>query len=257
MQYMTSEKLEQVISAYRAARKRLLLFDYDGTLVALAPMPHKAKPSPQILACLGSLAKDPKNTIVVISGRDRFTLENWLGHLPVGLVAEHGAFDKTEKSWRAAVKKRGQWKEAIKPFLNNIVSSIPGSKVEEKETAIVFHYRLAPDQKLAKTGAEILANNLLSVTGPFGLEVRRDEREMVVEVKQAETDKGQVVGKWLKRDKYDFILCAGDSSSDEAMFKIMPTDAVTIKVGQDQTAARYRARSSSQLIKILANLIKG
>lgn len=246
----------EITAAYQQAAKRLLLLDYDGTLVALALMPHKAKPSPRVLACLDLLSKDPKNTVVVISGRDRSTLENWLGHLPFGLVAEHGAFNKSETGWQSAFKNHGQWKEAIKPILNSAVSIISGSQVEEKETAIVFHYRLSSDQKFAKTEAKLLAENLLPVIGSLSLEVRRDEREMVVEVKQAGIDKGQVVHEWLKRDRYDFILCAGDSTSDEEMFKVLPPDAISIKVGPDSTDARYRINDPSGFIECLANLSK-
>ncbi len=39
-----------------------------------------------------TLAANPKNEVVIISGRDRHTLTQWLGQLNVNLVAEHGAF---------------------------------------------------------------------------------------------------------------------------------------------------------------------
>jgi trehalose 6-phosphate synthase/phosphatase len=55
------------------------------------------------------MSADPRNNVVIISGRDADTLDNWLGHLPVSLVAEHGA----------AVKLKGEeWKEQAPCPLN-------------------------------------------------------------------------------------------------------------------------------------------
>jgi trehalose 6-phosphate synthase/phosphatase len=59
---------------YQGARRRLLLFDYDGTLVDFAPTPAEAKPTSAMLRLLGSLTADPRNTVVIISGRDHATL---------------------------------------------------------------------------------------------------------------------------------------------------------------------------------------
>src|SRR5690554_7221277 len=58
-------------TAYKQADNRLLLLDYDGTLVPLVKRPELARPDSQLLQNLTGLACDPKNTVVVISGRDR------------------------------------------------------------------------------------------------------------------------------------------------------------------------------------------
>ena len=246
----------KIIAAYQQAAKRLLLLDYDGTLVDFASTPDIAKPNAHVLELIASLSADDRNTVVIISGRDKRTLDNWFGHVPIGLAAEHGAFNKNGADWQPMPGPHGQveWKDAVKSILGNAISSVPGSKIEEKETAIVFHYRFSPDLKSARAEAKLLAKNLLPVLDSLSLEIRRDEREMVVEVKRAGINKDQVAREWLKRDGYDFVLCAGDSTSDEKMFKVLPRSAISLKVGPEATDARYRISDPDGLIECLTNL---
>ncbi|MFQ5946919.1 MAG: bifunctional alpha,alpha-trehalose-phosphate synthase (UDP-forming)/trehalose-phosphatase, partial [Anaerolineae bacterium] len=77
-------------AAYQDAQRRLLLLDYDGTLVPFAPRPEDASPDPVLLKDLHALASDGKNTVVIVSGRDQATLESWVGSVGAALVAEHG-----------------------------------------------------------------------------------------------------------------------------------------------------------------------
>ena len=78
---------EQVRLAYHAAESRLLLLDYDGTLVPFARRPQQARPGQALLNLLTRLSADPRTTLVIISGRQRAVLDEWFGTLPIGLVA--------------------------------------------------------------------------------------------------------------------------------------------------------------------------
>jgi trehalose 6-phosphate synthase/phosphatase len=88
---------EQLVAEYNKSSKRLFLLDYDGTLVGFADRPEKAGPDKELLSLLQSLASEPKNEIVIISGRDKETLRFWLGNTTASLIAEHGAWSKTKK----------------------------------------------------------------------------------------------------------------------------------------------------------------
>lgn len=68
-------------NAYRESSRRLLLLDYDGTLVGIQARPEQARPDQELRYILGRLVSDPRNTVVIISGRDKDVLDEWLGDL--------------------------------------------------------------------------------------------------------------------------------------------------------------------------------
>eukprot|EP01113_Clastostelium_recurvatum_P027733 TRINITY_DN3350_c0_g1_i1.p1 TRINITY_DN3350_c0_g1~~TRINITY_DN3350_c0_g1_i1.p1 ORF type:complete len:937 (-),score=209.23 TRINITY_DN3350_c0_g1_i1:51-2807(-) len=84
----------QVAATYRDSGRRLLLLNYDGALCSITRQPHLATPSTRMLGLLELLASDRKNDIYLVSGRDRATMDKWVGSLPVGLISEHGCFLK-------------------------------------------------------------------------------------------------------------------------------------------------------------------
>ncbi|MGH7930573.1 MAG: bifunctional alpha,alpha-trehalose-phosphate synthase (UDP-forming)/trehalose-phosphatase, partial [Candidatus Binatia bacterium] len=101
---------QEIVARYRTSRRRLLFLDYDGTLTPLARHPGLAGPDPMRRELLRSLASEPNNTVVVASGRERQIVEEWLGDLPLGLVAEHGAWLKfTDHPWRRAKPLADAW----------------------------------------------------------------------------------------------------------------------------------------------------
>jgi trehalose 6-phosphate synthase/phosphatase len=83
---------ETLRQACASSRKRLFLLDYDGTLVGFKGRPAKAGPDREIIELLENLAGDRRNNLAIISGRDRKTLDRWLGKLEVHIVAEHGGW---------------------------------------------------------------------------------------------------------------------------------------------------------------------
>lgn len=91
-----------LLSQYRAAGKRLFMFDYDGTLTPIVREPSAAVPSERLLQTLKHLAAEPTNAVWIISGRDQEFLKQHLGHIPaLGFSAEHGSFMKYpgEDTW--------------------------------------------------------------------------------------------------------------------------------------------------------------
>jgi trehalose 6-phosphate synthase/phosphatase len=77
----------------------------------------------------------------------------------------------------------------------------------------------------------------------------------VVEIRHAGVDKGSAALSWLANGEYDFILGIGDDTTDEDMFKSMPADAVTIRVGISATLAKYTLLSHGDVIELLHALI--
>ena len=105
-QSQTTPQLDQNLfrQKFETARKRLLMFDYDGTLAPIVKEPSAAIPTPKLVQTLKALAADDKNIVWIISGRDQTFLEKHLGHISgLGLSAEHGSFlrkpDAPKNEW--------------------------------------------------------------------------------------------------------------------------------------------------------------
>jgi trehalose 6-phosphate synthase/phosphatase len=80
---------EVIDGVARSRHSRLvLLLDYDGTLVPLTDSPSLSTPDAELLDLLGELTQ--VSEVHIVSGRMRGDLQQWLGHLPVHIWAEHG-----------------------------------------------------------------------------------------------------------------------------------------------------------------------
>jgi trehalose 6-phosphate synthase/phosphatase len=238
---------------YDKSKKRILFLDYDGTLTGFHDIPSKAKPDAEILGILEDLANDKKNKIVIISGRDRQTLEDWLGKLNIDIIAEHGVWLKEQgKKWNTIFHMRNDWKDEFRPIFESYVDRTPGSFVEEKDYSLVWHYRKV-ETGLGELRTRELASHLRYMASNKNLTVM--EGDKVVEIKNSEVNKGYAADKWLMKDKYDFIFAVGDDWTDEDTFTAMPEEAITIKVGQISSVAKYRIESYKLVRNCLKNLI--
>ena len=231
------ETLKQIKALYKKGRKRLLILDYDGTLVPLVKQPELAIPEEQLIQTLKSLADDKRNTVVISSGRDTDFLDKWFGELGVELAAEHGAFYKDNGEW----KENEQTKfftddEEVLNIMQQIVDKTPGSRIEVKKTSLVWHYRNC-DKWLADLREKQLINALMRPCARLNLQTMRGNK--VVEVKTIGFNKGTEALRLLGNDDYDFIMAMGDDVTDEDMFHALPEDAVTIKVGSISSMAKF------------------
>jgi trehalose 6-phosphate synthase/phosphatase len=250
-----THKSEAVLSArYTDASKRLLLLDYDGTLMSFVWDYENAKPTPHVLDILQSLASDPKNEVVVISGRSCEDLETWLGRLPINLIAEHGAFTRSvgEQTWHNTTDGAVQWKQDILPIFQLYASKTPHAAVEEKSHSLVWHYRRSPPY-YAQKYAVIIKRTLRPLVRKYHLELFNGNK--ILEVRDPRLNKGDAVGRWLSSD-YDFVMGIGDDYTDEDMFTRLPADSFTIKVGSGRTVAEWRIKSPTEVRSLLRRLTR-
>ena len=73
----------------------------------------------------------------------------------------------------------------------------------------------------------------------------------MVEIKSPDYNKGSEVRRQLEKEHYDFILAMGDDTTDEDMFKALPKNAVTIKIGYVSEAAGYNMPSQTEVLPFL------
>lgn len=240
----------QIKLAYDNARKRLILLDYDGTLAPFKNNPQDAFPTPELLNLLSVLSADKTNKIVISSGRDRYTLEKWLGHLPIDLAAEHGAFYREQGEWHKKLDKI-VWDKEILGVIQHIAKRTPRSKIEIKDTALVWHYRDV-DSWLADLRVTQLINALINPCSRHNLQIMKGNK--IVEVKNSNVTKGSEALRLLGKEQYDFIMAVGDDTTDEDMFMALPEQAITIKVGRNSNVAKYNIPTQFQTLAFLWQL---
>lgn len=249
--------INNICCQYADAEKRLFLIDYDGTLVPITRMPSEAAPDEHLKEFLSSMSMDPDNHVAIISGRDAATLEKWFGHLPLSLIAEHGASLKLRnEQWQQLVAVSDEWKEQIRRIMQVFVTRCAGSFIEEKTSTLAWHYRNT-QVDLGFTRSRELINNLSQLIQNTPLQVIDGSK--VVEVRMAGFDKGTITMRLLNDSQPDLILCLGDDTTDEDMFKVLENNPVaantyTIKIGNRGTAAKYILPSQNMVLPLLNRL---
>jgi trehalose 6-phosphate synthase/phosphatase len=190
-------------------------------------------------------------TVVLLSGRDHFTMDKWFGDYGVELIAEHGIWHKQHGEWQQVRELNSSWKSELHPVLESFVEKTPGSFIEEKPFSLVFHYRRS-DSWLTEIRVPQLLNALAQVCGQFNLDIVDGNK--IIEIRIPGIDKGNAAQKWLSHRVWDFILCVGDDKTDEDMFGVMPDHAYTIKVGTQPSKAKMRIKSSDKVIELLQHM---
>jgi trehalose 6-phosphate synthase/phosphatase len=247
---LLDDKLNASITAsYNKAESRLLFLDYDGTLAGFQTNPDDARPDDELKSILKKLTEDKKNKVVIISGRGRKTLEEWMADYELEIVAEHGVWiRKTGKPFKTVIDLDDKWKDEIMKLLEGYVNRTPGSFVEVKDYSLVWHYRKA-ETGLGEVRTRELTSHLRYITADKDLQVL--EGDKVVEIKNSNINKGKGAAILLKDHKADFIVAIGDDWTDEDTFKAMPEKAITIKVGSSASAAKYSVPSHESVRTLL------
>ncbi|MDB5205931.1 MAG: bifunctional alpha,alpha-trehalose-phosphate synthase (UDP-forming)/trehalose-phosphatase [Flavisolibacter sp.] len=251
---LTEEITRTIIEDYITAERRCILLDYDGTLSPLQKIPSMASPSGELLQLLKSLTDDKRNEVVIISGRDAETLEQWLGSLLLTLVAEHGAAVKQRGGeWQVQATMASEWKDKLKPLMQLFVNRCAGSFIEEKKSTLAWHYRNT-HAELGFSRSRELRNSLLQLTGNTPLQVIDGNK--VLEVRLVGVDKGTTALNIIKNLEPDFILCLGDDTTDEDMFRSLAGKGYTIKVGRGNTAAKFTMSAQQEVFPFLKKLVR-
>jgi trehalose 6-phosphate synthase/phosphatase len=247
--------LADVVRQIRAAKRRVLLLDYDGTLVPFAATPEGASPDAELLALLGALSRAPGTEVHVVSGRGRGVVEEWLEGLPIGLHLEHGLWSRLPDAseWKAAVLQDQGWRDAVREILWDYTSRSPGSLIEEKSASFAWHYR-GTDPEFGSMQAKELRLHLSERLSNVPVEIVPGE--MVVEIRPHGVNKGRVLERVLGGDSSDALVVAlGDDRTDEDLFAALPESGISIHVGPSASRARYRVEGVARARELLRALI--
>jgi trehalose 6-phosphate synthase/phosphatase len=219
-----------------------LFLDYDGTLRDFVDVPDHAVPDPALRGLLRDLAGCRGVSLAVVSGRVPEFLEKHLGGLGVTLVGEHGYrwLDGGTGEWELFNPHvNTEWKPAIREHLEQASLLTPGTHVEEKQSALVWHYRKA-DPEFGLWRARGLLEELTSMAANLPVTVHHGKK--IVEISSLQVNKGMAVEHLLRVWDCRMALVAGDDQTDETMISLTPENMqfFSVKVGTGPTRAAFR-----------------
>ncbi|ORX39871.1 putative trehalose-phosphatase [Kockovaella imperatae] len=212
--------------AYKKAKKRLMLFDYDGTLTPIVKVPSHAIPTERTRRAISAVAADPRNIVYLISGRDGdFLMEHWGDVEGLGLSAEHGSFVRApgaDEFSNMTETLDMSWMSEVEEIFRYYMERTTGSTIEVKKASITWHYRNSdPDfgEFQCKQALDLLESSL-APRRPVEVLVGKKN----LEVRPLAVNKGEIVRRLMyENPDADFIFCAGDDKTDEDMFRSLRT----------------------------------
>ncbi|WP_028848602.1 trehalose-phosphatase [Thermocrispum agreste] len=251
---MTAEslpaELRRAIVHIARTPRLLVACDYDGTLAPIVENPDNARPRPESVGALRSLAALHETTTAVISGRALRDLAT-LSRLPaeVHLVGSHGSeFDigfvhEIDPKAKALHRR-------LEEELNRLVDGVPGVSLEVKPASIAVHVRKASQEDAARVLDAVHQ-------GPATWEgITVTDGKAVVELAVVATDKGHALDVVRHQAGATAAMFLGDDVTDEKAFARLSGPDVGIKVGEGETLAQYRIRDTEDVATVLAFVLE-
>ncbi len=239
----------RVAAQVRSANRVVLFLDFDGTLVDIVPLPNLVRVKPAARRLLRRLARHPRVTVVMISGRRRFELQRHVGIPGIRYFGLYG----WERSDRSPLPKSARTalrlaRSRVAPYL----ASVPDAWIEDKGFSFSVHLlEVSQDaQRRARRKLRVLLR-------PFRKHLRLIQTLRDVEVVPlCIQGKGHAVQQFLAQPAYRGALpfYFGDDLSDEAAFAAIGK-GVSVLVGAARpTRARHSVRNPAAAAAALAML---
>ncbi len=242
----------KILTDFSTKKRKLLLLDYDGTLVGFKDNPKDAFPDEELYSILDALQEKEDTTVVLISGRDKDTFEKWFHAKNYTLVTDHGVWLYQHNDWIPLERLKIDWMQSLRPILETFVDRTPGTFIETKKYSLAWHYRTA-DPELASIRTNELSTVLTSMIANDSLSVLKGNK--VIEIKSSNVNKGRAINHLILQESYDFITVIGDDWTDEYMFEEAPDWAYTIKVGLAKTKANYKVKNPDTVRDLLKKFL--
>ncbi len=242
----------QALPAVLPPEKTAFFFDFDGTLVELAPTPDGVLVSPELLALLRELRQLTHGAVAIVSGRGIDSIDAFLGMPDLPVAGLHGAERRDANGDTQRVGFNDERLLHMEQVLAEVVRTHPGMLLEIKGAAVALHYRNAPEcEPAARAATSRLAADYADA---YVLQPGK----MVYEIKPKDVDKGRALRAFLDEPPFAgrVPVFAGDDLTDEKGFSVVNEQGgVSIKVGAGTTIARSRVDSVEALLAWLASIV--
>ena len=223
-------------------------------------------PTVEMIHAIKQLCEDKRNTVFVVSGKERHSLTNTLGHIPfLGLAAEHGMFiswptskPSAKRRWETLVPESDRsWRSLAISIMDVYTSRTHGSYIEETEMKVLWQYRDA-DPEFGYLQAKELEDHLANVLRTFAVDILHGgvEEGGYVEVRPKGVNKGVLAMHVIQnfpaisnnKAKVDFALVLGDDHCDEPMLSVVR------QIGRRVLATKRAKRGDDPLPELPAGI---
>lgn len=237
------------------ADRLLVALDFDGTLAPFVDVPRGARALPEAKAALDRLEKLPATWVAYVSGRPLESLETVTeADEDALLIGSHGVEIRFGRDGVAIDLHDGERDtlQRLGAALQELVDSVPGTKLEPKPVGFGVHYRTVEDDR----GAEVV-RRAYEVAGAISDDLTVRDGKDIIEFSVRGADKGDGIDRLREYTHATAVLFAGDDVTDEDGFVALEPAAgdVGVKVGPGDTAAQYRVadeRAVATLLTLLA-----
>ncbi|AOR67194.1 trehalose-phosphatase [Burkholderia stabilis] len=239
----------QSVPASLSLTDTAFFFDFDGTLVELAPTPDSIHVPPSLLTMLDALRHRSHGAVAIVSGRGIDNLDTFLKMPDLPIAGLHGAERRDANGDTQRIGFNDERLLRIERELAAVVDRHSGMLLEIKGAAVALHYRNAPEREaVAREAAERLVADYADA---YVLQPGK----MVFEIKPKGVDKGRALAAFLDEPPFAgrVPLFAGDDLTDEKGFAVVNArGGLSIKVGAGETSARTRLDSVDALHEQIA-----
>ncbi|MEX3606615.1 MAG: trehalose-phosphatase [Burkholderia sp.] len=215
-------------------------FDFDGTLVDLAPTPDGIHVFDSLPAMLSELRMLARGAVAIVSGRGIDSIDSFLGLADLPVAGQHGAERRAANGDTMRVGFNDERLLRIERELAAVVERNPGTLLEIKGAAVALHFRNAPKREgVAREAAEWL---VAEYPDAYVLQPGK----MVFEIKPMGVDKGRAITAFLGEPPFAGRrpVFAGDDLTDEKGFAVVDAaGGLSIKIGTGDTSAKTRLDS--------------
>ncbi len=235
-------------------KKKLLMLDFDGTLVSIAPTPDEVSFCDSTKRLLRQLVKKPGFRVSIISGRSLKNLRTYFDLKNVVYVGNHGLEMEGLALPLEAKKARRlrftMWLLVEK--LNADFYYLPGILIEDKGLTISLHFRNLPKEHTPAFGQMVEFFKKHYAKHPLAWRKGKKVWEVFPKIRW---HKGFAAVHLLKKYPGSLPIVIGDDRTDEDMFKAMGRFGLTIRVGRSRKShAQYYLDSQKEVDKFLEEL---
>lgn len=212
-----------------------LFFDFDGTLVDIAPTPDAVVLDPALRKALSFLAQRSAGALAIVSGRPIAELDHFLRPLTLPSAGVHGQEIRKADGSRSDNAANTEL-SPLRAAMQDLHARHPALLIEDKGYALALHTRARPDLApacLAALSPLVDADPALTLL----------QGHCVFEVKAAGIDKGLAVRQFMSEMPFQGRrpLFVGDDRTDEdGILVAQELGGLGVKIGQGETQARLR-----------------